>query len=74
MFFALMWIVSCGKELIQNHNDIWSKTAMEMYAGLYRAVQSRRLRGQPPNRETSQTDAMGKDFGGSYKGVKSERS
>jgi hypothetical protein len=35
------WIVSCGKELIGNHNDIWSQTAMEMYAGLYRAARSR---------------------------------
>lgn len=63
------WIVSCGKELIQDHNDIWSKTAMEMYAGLYRAVQSRRLKGQPSpqplNGEASQTAAMGTDFGGS---------
>jgi hypothetical protein len=63
------WIVTCGKELIQDHNDIWSKTAMEMYAGLYRAVQSRREKGQspsqPPNGEAGQTAAMGTDFGGS---------
>jgi len=39
------WIVSCGKELIGSHTDVWSQTAMEMYAGLYRAVQSRRRRG-----------------------------
>jgi hypothetical protein len=39
------WIVSCGKELIGSHTDVWSQTAMEMYAGLYRAVQSRRQRG-----------------------------
>jgi hypothetical protein len=61
------WIVSCGKELIQDHNDIWSQTAMEMYAGLYRAVQSRRLRSQPAlhsaNGEASQTAALGTDFG-----------
>ncbi|MBV8969216.1 MAG: hypothetical protein JO331_09170, partial [Verrucomicrobia bacterium] len=36
------WIVSCGKELIKDHNDIWSSVAMEMYAGLFRLVQSRR--------------------------------
>jgi hypothetical protein len=61
------WIVSCGKELIQDHNDIWSQTAMEMYAGLYRAVQSRRLRSQlalhSANGEASQTAALGTDFG-----------
>ena len=61
------WIVTCGKELIQDHSDIWSQTAMEMYAGLYRAVQSRRQKGQPapqpPNGEAGQTTAMGTDFG-----------
>jgi len=36
------WIVTCDKELIGGHNDIWSPTAMEMYAGLFRAVASRR--------------------------------
>jgi hypothetical protein len=36
------WIISCGKELIGSHNDIWSNTAMEMYAGIFRAVESRR--------------------------------
>jgi hypothetical protein len=40
------WIISCGKELIGNHNDVWSTTTMEMYAGIYRAVQSR-LRTHP---------------------------
>jgi hypothetical protein len=59
------WIVTCGKELIQDHNDIWSQTAMEMYAGLYRAVQSRRLKGQPPNGASGKTAAMGTDFGSS---------
>jgi hypothetical protein len=61
------WIVDCRKELIQDHNDIWSQTAMEMYAGLYRAVQSRR-RGIKPNTElpngaAAKTAAMGTDFG-----------
>lgn len=36
------WIVSCGKELISGHNDVWSTTTMEMYAGIFRAVESRR--------------------------------
>jgi hypothetical protein len=61
------WIVSCGKELIQNHNDIWSQTAMEMYAGLYRAVQSRRQgiksNDLGPNGEAGKTRPMGTDFG-----------
>ena len=61
------WIVSCGKELIQDHNDIWSQTAMEMYAGLYRAVQSRRQGikpdAEPPNGAAAKTAAMGTDFG-----------
>jgi len=35
------WIVSCGKELIAGHNDVWSTTTMEMYAGLFRAAESR---------------------------------
>jgi hypothetical protein len=36
------WIVSCGEELIGGHNDVWSITAMEMYAGIFRAVEKRR--------------------------------
>jgi hypothetical protein len=36
------WIVSCGKELIGDHNDVWSATTMEMYAGIFRAVESLR--------------------------------
>jgi hypothetical protein len=36
------WIVSCGKELIGGHNDVWSTTTMEVYAGIFRAVESRR--------------------------------
>jgi hypothetical protein len=38
------WIISCGKELIAGHNDVWSTTTMEMYAALFRAVESRRAR------------------------------
>ena len=34
------WIISCGKELIRDHNDIWSSITMELYAGIFRAVQS----------------------------------
>jgi len=33
------WIMSCGKELIGGHNDVWSTTTMEMYAGIFRAVE-----------------------------------
>jgi hypothetical protein len=36
------WIVSCGEELIDSHNDVWSTTTMEMYAALFRAAESRR--------------------------------
>jgi hypothetical protein len=36
------WIVSCGGELISGHNDVWSVTTMEMYAGIFRAVEMRR--------------------------------
>ena len=61
------WIVSCGKELIRDHNDIWSQTAMEMYAGLYRAVESRRhgikSDDQELNDDAAKTAAMGTDFG-----------
>jgi hypothetical protein len=61
------WIVTCGKELIQDHNDIWSQTAMEMYAGLYQAVQSRRLKNlagfESASGQASQTAAMGTDSG-----------
>ena len=61
------WIVSCGKELIRDHNDIWSQTAMEMYAGLYRAVESRRRGIRPDDQElnddAAKTAAMGTDFG-----------
>jgi hypothetical protein len=69
------WIVSCGKELIADHNDIWSRTATEMYAALYRVVQARRHRNpenQPPSEpppeppssgEASQTAALPANFG-----------
>ena len=50
------WIISCDKELIRGHNDVWSKTTMEMYAGIFRAVESRRghLR---PNPATASPDS-----------------
>ena len=38
------WIMSCGGELISGHNDVWSVTTMEMYAGIFRAVEARRKR------------------------------
>ena len=63
------WIISCGKELIRDHNDIWSQTAMELYAALYRGVQSRRhgnkLIGESSHAAAGQTVALGTDFGAS---------
>ncbi len=35
------WVINCDKEIISGHNDIWNPAAMEMYAGLFRAAQSR---------------------------------
>ena len=29
------WIIRCPKEIIQDHNDIWSQPAMDTYAALY---------------------------------------
>ena len=62
------WIVTCDKQIIGSHTDIWSATAMETYAGLYRAVQSRgRQRfsttGQPASDgDSAQTAAMPTDL------------
>jgi hypothetical protein len=42
------WIMSCGKKLISGHNDVWSNTTMEMYAAIFRAVESRRKSKQSP--------------------------
>jgi len=41
---ANYWIVTCGSALIKDHNDVWSDTAMEMYAGVFRACELRRRR------------------------------
>jgi hypothetical protein len=30
------WIMQCPKEIIKDHNDIWSQAAMDMYAALHR--------------------------------------
>ena len=38
------WIMSCDGDLISGHNDVWSVTTMEMYAGIFRAVEMRRKR------------------------------
>jgi hypothetical protein len=38
------WIVTCDKEIMGGHDDIWSSTAMETYAALFRAVEMRRGR------------------------------
>jgi hypothetical protein len=32
------WIIRCDKQIIRDHNDVWSDTAMEVYAALYRLV------------------------------------
>lgn len=40
------WIIRCNSGLIREHNDVWSDTAMQMYAGLYRLVEWTR---QPAN-------------------------
>lgn len=32
------WFIRCDKRIIRGHNDIWSDTAMEVYAALYRLV------------------------------------
>jgi hypothetical protein len=37
------WIMRCNKEIIRNHNDVWSDSAMETYAALYRLVEWTRL-------------------------------
>jgi hypothetical protein len=34
------WIITCDKQIISGHCDIWSPVAMEMYAGLLRSAQS----------------------------------
>jgi hypothetical protein len=33
------WFIRCDKRLIRDHNDVWSNTAMEVYAALYRLVE-----------------------------------
>jgi hypothetical protein len=43
---ANYWIVSCGSEIIKDHNDVWSETATEMYAGIFRACEVRRRRSE----------------------------
>jgi len=42
------WFVRCNKRLIRNHNDVWSDTAMQLYAALYRLVEWTRI---PDNRD-----------------------
>jgi hypothetical protein len=37
------WFVRCNKQLIRGHNDVWSDTAAELYAALYRLVEWTRL-------------------------------
>jgi hypothetical protein len=38
------WFLRCNEKLIDGHNDCWSKTTMELYAALYRLVESQRLK------------------------------
>jgi hypothetical protein len=45
------WIIRCGKEIIKDHNDIWSQQAMDTYAALYRI--SLTLRTQRPRPEST---------------------
>jgi hypothetical protein len=33
------WLIRCDKRIIRDHNDVWSDTAMEVYAALYRLVE-----------------------------------
>jgi hypothetical protein len=40
------WIVRCPRDIIADHNDIWSQQAMEMYAALYGIADQ--LMRQPP--------------------------
>lgn len=42
------WFIRCDHRLIRDHNDVWSDTAMQLYAALYRLVEWTRL---PQNRD-----------------------
>lgn len=42
-FPSAFWIVRCDERLIRSHNDVWTNTAMELYAALYRFVEASRL-------------------------------
>lgn len=35
---ASYWIMRCDKDVIRDHNDIWSDTTLEVYAALFRFV------------------------------------
>ena len=43
------WFIRCDKRIIRDHNDIWSDTAMEVYAALYRLVDWSRNPSNPSN-------------------------
>jgi hypothetical protein len=45
------WFIRCDKRIIRDHNDIWSDTAMEVYAALYRLVDWSR---SPGNRRSNE--------------------
>ena len=48
------WIIRCPKEVIKNHNDIWSQPAMDTYAALYaisKALREQKATG-PATRES----------------------
>lgn len=42
------WIIRCDNGIIRDHNDVWSDSAMQTYAALYRLVEWSRI---PENRE-----------------------
>lgn len=45
------WFIRCDRRIIKDHNDVWSTTAMEVYAGLYRLVEWSRY---PENSESNE--------------------
>ncbi|HEV2806126.1 MAG TPA: hypothetical protein VGW57_14480 [Chthoniobacterales bacterium] len=43
------WIIRCTKEIIKDHNDIWSQQAMDTYAALYAISLALRKQKPPPS-------------------------
>jgi hypothetical protein len=46
------WIIRCTKPIIRNHDAIWTPTAMEMYAALYRLVETTRHKQETAAKES----------------------